>query len=172
MAREVKAKYDYNSGHEDDLSFTAGQIITVTEEVDEEWYNGQYFDSQRKLHQGMFPRNFVTVLPKPIPAPPPPATKQTMAKDATSKPKQAEPQLGSPGTAKKQTPSSSRDTAAKAATPPPVPAASLKNESRTPVREVESPRQQVSAPNRRLELSVNVWRLGHEFRAIQPPSRQ
>jgi hypothetical protein len=78
MAREVKAKYDYNSGHEDDLSFTAGQIITVTEEVDEEWYNGQYFDSQRKLHQGMFPRNFVTVLPKPIPAPPPPANKQNL----------------------------------------------------------------------------------------------
>lgn len=61
MAIQVKAKYDYNSGHEDDLSFSAGQVINVTEEVDEEWYNGAYHDSNGKHHQGMFPRNFVTL---------------------------------------------------------------------------------------------------------------
>ena len=59
MAIEVKAKYDYNSGHEDDLSFAVGQIITVLEEVDDEWYNGEYVDSEGRRLQGMFPRNFV-----------------------------------------------------------------------------------------------------------------
>jgi len=151
MAKEVKAKYDYNSGHEDDLSFTAGQLIAVTEEVDDEWYNGQYTDSQGKLHQGMFPRNFVTVPPKTSPAPPPPpppsATRQDTSKDGMSRPRQAEPQLGSPGTTKKQVlPSASRDTAAKSSSPPPAPSANLKHESRTPVREGEPPRQRVSPP--------------------------
>jgi len=62
MPLEVRAKYDYNSGHEDDLSFAAGQVITITEEVDEEWYSGQYEDSAGTLQLGMFPRNFVTVM--------------------------------------------------------------------------------------------------------------
>jgi hypothetical protein len=151
MAKEVKAKYEYHSGHEDDLSFAAGQLITVTEEVDDEWYNGQYTDSQGTLHQGMFPRNFVTVAPKPSPAPPhpppPSAAKQDAGKDVTSKSKPAGPQLGSPGTTKKQVlPTASRDAAAKSASPPPPPAANLKNESRTPVREAEPHRQRVSSP--------------------------
>jgi hypothetical protein len=63
MRLEVKGKYDYNSGHEDDLSFNAGQIIVVTEEVDEEWYQGEYIDDEGRLRQGMFPRNFVQVVP-------------------------------------------------------------------------------------------------------------
>jgi len=60
MAKEVKAKFDYNSGHEDDLSFSAGQVISVIEEVDDEWYSGGYTGPDGKSHQGMFPRNFVT----------------------------------------------------------------------------------------------------------------
>ena len=63
MLSEVKAKFDYNSGHEDDLSFTAGQVIKVTEEVDDEWYNGEYLDNQGNIRQGMFPRNFVVPIP-------------------------------------------------------------------------------------------------------------
>ena len=59
MRFEVKGKYDYRSGHEDDLSFNAGQVIVVTEEVDEEWYQGEYTDNDGRLRQGMFPRNFV-----------------------------------------------------------------------------------------------------------------
>ena len=55
----VQAKYDYNSGHEDDLVFLAGQAITVTEEVDKEWFSGEYVDARGIMHQGMFPRNFV-----------------------------------------------------------------------------------------------------------------
>jgi myosin tail region-interacting protein MTI1 len=60
MGKEVKAKFDYNSRHEDDLSFSAGQVITVLEEVDDEWYNGEYTGKDGKHHEGMFPRNFVT----------------------------------------------------------------------------------------------------------------
>jgi myosin tail region-interacting protein MTI1 len=62
MRMQVRAKYDYNSGHEDDLAFAAGQQITVTEEVDKEWYSGEYRDVNGVIHQGMFPRNFVTKL--------------------------------------------------------------------------------------------------------------
>ena len=63
MARLVKARFDYNSGHEDDLSFSIGQIITVTEEVDEEWYTGEYVDDNGNVCQGMFPRTFVVAVP-------------------------------------------------------------------------------------------------------------
>lgn len=63
MRLEVKAKYDYNSGHEDDLTFRAGQIIQVFEEIDAEWFNGEYSDAQGNLQRGMFPRNYVSIIP-------------------------------------------------------------------------------------------------------------
>lgn len=50
----VKALFEYKSDYDDDLSFAAGQIITVTEIEDDEWYSGTY---DGKL--GMFPKNFV-----------------------------------------------------------------------------------------------------------------
>ncbi|KAK9389829.1 hypothetical protein V1515DRAFT_549535 [Lipomyces mesembrius] len=56
---KVKAIYEYISDHPDDLSFPISQIITVTEEEDEEWYSGRYFDNTGALREGMFPRNFV-----------------------------------------------------------------------------------------------------------------
>ncbi|KFY15231.1 hypothetical protein V491_05733, partial [Pseudogymnoascus sp. VKM F-3775] len=37
---KVKAVYEYTSPHEDDLHFPNGQIITVTEEEDDDWYSG------------------------------------------------------------------------------------------------------------------------------------
>ena len=55
---KVKAVYDYSSPHEDDLSFSNGQIITVTDEEDTEWYYGEYVGPDGK-QQGLFPRNFV-----------------------------------------------------------------------------------------------------------------
>jgi hypothetical protein len=42
---KVKAVYDYASPHDDDLNFPNGQIITVTEEEDEDWYYGEYTDA-------------------------------------------------------------------------------------------------------------------------------
>ena len=64
----VKAVYDYASPHEDDLSFKAGQIITVTEEEGDDWYVGEYLDEAGNKHDGLFPTNFVE---KYEPAPPP-----------------------------------------------------------------------------------------------------
>jgi hypothetical protein len=56
---KVKAVYEYTSPHEDDLHFPLGQIITVTEEEDEDWYAGEYVDASGVKQEGIFPRNFV-----------------------------------------------------------------------------------------------------------------
>ncbi|KAI9794996.1 MAG: hypothetical protein M1816_000016 [Peltula sp. TS41687] len=56
---KVKAVYSYDSPHEDDLNFPTGQIITVTEEEDNDWYYGEYVDESGLTKQGIFPRNFV-----------------------------------------------------------------------------------------------------------------
>ena len=55
----VKALYDYPGSHEDDLSFSANQVITVTEEEDADWYNGYYEDHTETKKEGIFPKNFV-----------------------------------------------------------------------------------------------------------------
>lgn len=55
----VKAVYDYASPHDDDLSFPNGQVITVTDEEDVDWYFGEYVGLDGSKHQGLFPRNFV-----------------------------------------------------------------------------------------------------------------
>lgn len=57
----VKAVYEYLSEHDDDLSFPNGQIISVTEEEDADWYYGEYEDDTGGKHKGLFPRNFVKV---------------------------------------------------------------------------------------------------------------
>lgn len=59
MSFKVKALYEYSSPHEDDLNFPVGQIITVTEEEDDDWYTGEYLDDAGAKHEGIFPRNFV-----------------------------------------------------------------------------------------------------------------
>src|SRR5215469_15855033 len=65
---KVKAAYEYKSAHEDDLNFSVGQIITVTEEEDEDWYIGQYTHVSGETKSGLFPKNFVE---RYEPAPPP-----------------------------------------------------------------------------------------------------
>lgn len=55
----VKAVYDYKSPHADDLDFPNGQVITVIEEEDADWYVGQYVDDTGTKHEGLFPKNFV-----------------------------------------------------------------------------------------------------------------
>lgn len=59
MSFKVKALYEYSSPHEDDLQFGPGQVITVTEEEDDDWYTGEYVDDSGVKHEGIFPRNFV-----------------------------------------------------------------------------------------------------------------
>jgi hypothetical protein len=65
---KVKASYPYESAHDDDLKFPAGQIITVTREEDADWYEGEYTDGSGSFQTGLFPKNFVE---KYEPAPPP-----------------------------------------------------------------------------------------------------
>ena len=75
---QVKAIFDYKSPHEDDLSFPNAQIITVTDEEDNDWYYGEYEDTEGNKHEGLFPRNFV----KPYePETPPRPTRQRAKKD-------------------------------------------------------------------------------------------
>ncbi|KAF7921569.1 uncharacterized protein EAE98_008416 [Botrytis deweyae] len=56
---KVKAIFEYTSPHDDDLHFPNGQIITVTEEEDADWYAGEYVDASGVKQEGIFPRNFV-----------------------------------------------------------------------------------------------------------------
>lgn len=56
---KVKAIYEYQSPHDDDLHFPNGQIITVTEDDEDDWYTGQYVDASGVHQEGIFPRNFV-----------------------------------------------------------------------------------------------------------------
>lgn len=56
----VKALFEYLSGYDDDLLFSPGQIITVTDVEDDEWYSGTYDGKS-----GMFPKNFVEIVPAP-----------------------------------------------------------------------------------------------------------
>ncbi|KAG6353277.1 hypothetical protein INS49_007576 [Diaporthe citri] len=75
MSFKVKALYEYSSPHDDDLNFPVGQIITVTEEEDEDWYTGEYLDDAGAKHEGIFPRNFVEKY-EPV-APPRPTRTRT-----------------------------------------------------------------------------------------------
>lgn len=54
---KVRALFEYKSDYADDLTFAPGQLITVTEIEDDEWYSGTY---EGKL--GMFPKNFVEIV--------------------------------------------------------------------------------------------------------------
>ncbi|KAI1755243.1 hypothetical protein F4782DRAFT_441084 [Xylaria castorea] len=98
---KVRAIYEYVSNHEDDLPFQVGQIITVTDEEDTEWYGGEYIDDTGVKQEGIFPRNFVekfepTAPPRPIrarkkdpePAPPAPLSPPSPPPAAVAPPEQ------------------------------------------------------------------------------------
>lgn len=55
---KVIALFPYHSDYEDDLNFEKDQIITVTSIEDDEWYFGEFYDSNSK-REGIFPKNFV-----------------------------------------------------------------------------------------------------------------
>lgn len=109
MSFKVKSLYEYASGHDDDLPFGIGQIITVTEEVDDDWYSGEYVDDAGATQEGMFPRNFVEKY-EPV-APPRPAR---------TRPKK-EPELAPeelPAPAEEPAPSVARDEVKPVSSPP------------------------------------------------------
>ncbi|KAG8446274.1 hypothetical protein GDO86_013924 [Hymenochirus boettgeri] len=58
--RRVKALFDCKADRSDELTFNTGEIIVVTDEEDQNWWNG-YIEGQ--LHRrGVFPSSFVHIL--------------------------------------------------------------------------------------------------------------
>ncbi|KAI9811286.1 MAG: hypothetical protein M1826_003262 [Phylliscum demangeonii] len=89
---KVKALFNYTSPHDDDLNFTGGQVITVTDEEDTEWYYGEYVDQSGARKEGMFPRNFVDRVEPD--APPRPARSHRARKSASGIQPPSAPALG------------------------------------------------------------------------------
>ncbi|CCE61536.1 hypothetical protein TPHA_0A04630 [Tetrapisispora phaffii CBS 4417] len=58
---QVVSQFPYKSEFEDDLHFEKDQEITITSVEDDEWYYGQYTDSNGELQEGIFPKTFVTL---------------------------------------------------------------------------------------------------------------
>ncbi|KAH8900068.1 hypothetical protein GQ53DRAFT_634158 [Thozetella sp. PMI_491] len=85
MAFKVKAIYEYTSNHEDDLPFQIGQIITVTDEEDADWYGGEYIDEAGVKQEGIFPRNFVEKF-EPTAPPRPQRVRTRKEPDAATEP--------------------------------------------------------------------------------------
>ncbi len=79
--------YEYSSSHEDDLNFPSGQIITVTEEEDTDWYSGEYIDASGATKSGIFPRNFVE---RYEPEPPPRPMRSTRGRKAAPSAQEAQ----------------------------------------------------------------------------------
>lgn len=124
---KVKALYEYKSEHGDDLSFPQSQVITVTEEEDDDWYVGEYTDAAGESQTGLFPKNFVE---KYEPAPPPRPTR--------SRPKPAEPpaEPAPPAAAQPDPePTPERPPAQREEPEPPVPVAA----SKPPLADPEPP---------------------------------
>ncbi|KXS98926.1 hypothetical protein AC578_7437 [Pseudocercospora eumusae] len=67
---KVKALYDFEAKEEDDLGFPGGQLIDVTEEVDDNWLEGTYTDASGATKSGIFPREFVEKYEPPVPTRP------------------------------------------------------------------------------------------------------
>ncbi|KAG0157050.1 hypothetical protein PDIDSM_4234 [Penicillium digitatum] len=63
----VRSVFEYASGHDDDLNFPIGQIMTVTALEDDDWYYGEYSDAQGVKQEGIFPKNFVERYEPPAP---------------------------------------------------------------------------------------------------------
>ncbi|KAI0132340.1 SH3 domain-containing protein [Xylariales sp. AK1849] len=104
---KVRALYEYTSNHEDDLPFEPGQVLTVTDTEDPDWYGGEYVHTTGEKREGIFPRNFVekyepTAPPRPTrtrkkenepvaaPPPPPPAAEPESEPEPVQEAEEAE----------------------------------------------------------------------------------
>ncbi len=67
---KVKAVFEYSSAEPDDLNFPNGQLITVTDDEDADWYTGEYTAAAGDKREGLFPRNFVEKYEPAIPSRP------------------------------------------------------------------------------------------------------
>ncbi|RMZ92543.1 hypothetical protein DV736_g204, partial [Chaetothyriales sp. CBS 134916] len=89
---KVRAVFEYKSDEADDLSFANGQIITVTDDDDADWYTGEYTNATGEKVDGIFPRNFVEKYEPAIPSRPVRTPKRAPATDAQAQ-AQVEAQL-------------------------------------------------------------------------------
>lgn len=129
MSFKVKALYEYSSPHEDDLNFPVGQIITITEEEDEDWYTGEYLDEAGAKHEGIFPRNFVEKY-EPVAPPRPTRTRpkkepEPAAEEVAAPPEEPAPPAFSPKAAAAPEPAHEEE---QPVSPPPLP-----TEPRSPI---------------------------------------
>lgn len=86
----VKAVFDYASDHTDDLTFSIGQIIRVTDEEDADWYYGEYTDDSGSKKEGLFPKNFVEKYDPPAPPRPTRPTRTRREPEVVAAPEPAE----------------------------------------------------------------------------------
>jgi hypothetical protein len=97
---KVKAIYEYKSPEPDDLNFDNGQIITVTEEEDADWYTGEFVSPSGEKLEGIFPRNFVEKYEPAIPSRPVRAPRRAPAPEPSANvPEPAPPQPAPPAAA-------------------------------------------------------------------------
>lgn len=90
---KVKAVFEYRSEEPDDLNFDNGQIITVTEDDDADWYTGEYSTSDGVKKDGIFPRNFVEKYEPAIPTRPVRAPRKVPQPDPEPEPAQPTPSV-------------------------------------------------------------------------------
>jgi len=81
MPFKVKAVFEYRSDEPDDLNFDNGQIITVIDDDDADWYTGEYVNASGEKVEGIFPRNFVEKYEPAVPTRPVRASKRTTAQE-------------------------------------------------------------------------------------------
>lgn len=80
---KVKAVFEYKSEEPDDLNFENGQIITVIDKEDADWYTGEYLNASGDKVEGIFPRNFVEKYEPAIPSRPVRAPKRAQTQEAS-----------------------------------------------------------------------------------------
>ncbi|KAK1755566.1 hypothetical protein QBC47DRAFT_380675 [Echria macrotheca] len=145
MSFKVKAIYDYPSSHEDDLAFSVGQIITVTDEEDADWYGGEYVDDAGHKHEGIFPRNFVE---KYEPTAPPRPTRTRTKKDSEPLSPVAQAPPSAPAGSPSPPPPEREPTPEPVRAPSPTPTASAPPPApaRAPEASVPKPASAVQSP--------------------------
>ncbi|KAH7031310.1 uncharacterized protein B0I36DRAFT_363020 [Microdochium trichocladiopsis] len=188
---KVKALFEYASTHEDDLPFAVGQIITVVEVEDADWYVGEYVDDSGTKHEGIFPQNFVEKY-EPV-APPRPTRTRKKEPEAAAPEALASPPLP-PSDAPAPPLPANEPTEAKAVpepepvplesrpVPPPPPAATVAEpeEPRSPqaskppslpITEPDSKAQQAPEPEPELPPTTKQPKQTAAVDPVQPPAK-
>jgi hypothetical protein len=143
---KVKAVYDYTSEEPDDLSFPVGQIIAITEEIDADWYEGEYTDAAGVKQSGIFPNNFVERYEPEVPSRPSRPARQKQDAQPAASPITAprEPELESRSEPQYVSREEDYNPPVPAASKPQPPPVIIPTESVKPSEEVRSPPSAIS----------------------------